>query len=198
MTPLFHPTQHACRRYTDRMKARAFDAHHVDVRAFAKAAGTLEGAWPIGGFERLCESLALADGVHDAVSWSAHGRETMSGGGERQVWLHLRASASLPLLCQRCLQPCRHTVSLDRQFQFVADERVAAELDAEAEHDVLVITKDLDLHALLEDEMLLDLPVMPRHDRCPHPLLVEAEVEVAEEPVQHPFAVLAGLRREKG
>lgn len=180
------------------MKPREFDPHHVDVRAFAKASGALEGAWPLMGFERLRESLVLADGVQDLVSWSARGREVLASGGDRQVWLHLQATSSLPLQCQRCLQPCRHEVALDRQFQFVADEALASELDADVEHDVLVFARDLDLHALLEDELLLDLPVMPRHDRCPEPLIGVAEPPADDDAPVHPFAALAGLKRSGG
>lgn len=180
------------------MKPREFDPHHVDVRAFAKASGALEGSWPLTGFERLRENLALADDVLDPVSWSVHGREVLASGGDRQVWLHLRATASVPLQCQRCLQPCRHDMTLDRHFQFVADEASAAELDADVEHDVLVFARDLDLHALLEDELLLDLPVMPRHDHCPEPLIGAAEVPAGDDAPVHPFAVLAGLKQGKG
>lgn len=180
------------------MKAREFDARRLDVRAFAKAAGELAGDWPLAGFARLHEVLAATDDGTPAgsVRWTARGEEVPVRGGVAQVWLHLRADAVLPLLCQRCLQPVAQALALERHFQFVADEAAAAELDAEVEHEVLVMARELDLHELLEDELLLDLPLVPRHEACPDPL---APAAAAEAPTAaSPFAALAALRRGQG
>lgn len=181
------------------MKAREFDPRRLDVRAFAKAAGELKDDWPLAGFGRLHEVLATTDDAAPAgsVHWSARGEEVPVRGGAAQVWLHLRAGAELPLVCQRCLKPVIEPLALDRAFQFVSDEDVAAELDAEAEHDVLVLTRELDLHQLLEDELLLDLPLVPRHVSCPEPLAATAGDD-GEPPADHPFAALAALRRGQG
>lgn len=178
------------------MKAREFDARRLDVKAFAATSGQMSGEWPITGFDRLCDVLASADGPIEPVQWSARGAAVPVRGGAAEVWLHLRARAVLPLLCQRCLQPCAHELSLDRRFLFVADESTAAELDADVEHDVLVFAKELDLHELVEDEFLLDLPLVPRHDVCPQPLDLPAD-ELESATADHPFAALAGLRRGK-
>lgn len=181
------------------MKARDFDARRLDVRAFAKLGGQLAGVWPIAGFERMSDVLAATEegAVGGEVQWAARGEEVSVRAGVAQVWLHLHAQADLPMLCQRCLLPVVQNQVLDRRILFVADEETAAELDAEAEHDVLVFSKELDLHQLLEDEFLLDLPLVPRHDVCPSPLPVEASL--APEPDrQNPFASLASLRRDKG
>lgn len=175
------------------MKAREFDARRLDVRALAKAAGELGGDWPLAGFERLRDVLA-APVPEDAVSWRARGAEVPVRGGSAELWLHLHAEVALPLICQRCLEPVTCPLVLERSFVFVADEARAAELDAEVEHDVLVVSRELDLHELLEDELLLELPLVPRHDHCPQPLAPGSDEQAGAEPA-HPFAVLAGLRR---
>jgi uncharacterized protein len=175
------------------MKAREFDARRLDVRALAKAAGELGGDWPVAGFERLHD--ALAEPVPGgAVSWRVRGAEVPVRGGAAELWLHLRADAVLPLVCQRCLDPVSYPLVLERSFLFVADEARAAELDAEVEHDVLVVSRELDLHELLEDELLLELPLVPRHDHCPQPLAPGGDEQTGADP-EHPFAALAGLRR---
>lgn len=180
---------------------RPFDPRRLDLRAFAHAGAALEGAWPVAGFERLGELLAWPDdggtAADETVSWSARGAEVKAPGGAREIWLHLRADVTLPLLCQRCLQPCRYPVRLQRQFQFVAGEAAAAEIDAEVEHDVLALERDFDLHPLLEDELLLALPLVPRHDDCPQPLPMPAE-DNAGEPSGRTFAALAALRHGSG
>lgn len=181
------------------MKSRAFDARRLDVRAFAKAGASLAGDWPVSGFERLQDALASAGdtAVAPSVQWQARGVEAQVQGGARQVWLHLHAQAELSLVCQRCLEPVALPLVLDRQFLFVADEAQAAKLDAEFEHDVLVFSRELDVHALLEDEMLLDLPLVPRHERCSGSQAVSAaDVPAVER--EHPFADLSRLRRDRG
>ena len=60
---------------------------------------------------------------------------------------------------------------------------------------MLVLTRALDLHELVEDELILALPLVPRHDACPQPLAAPATAEepLAERP--NPFAALAALKR---
>lgn len=181
------------------MKAREFDPRRLDVRALAKAGAELAGDWPLAGFERLRASLvAHGDAAPaGAVHWTARGELVPVRGGVAQVWLHVQATADLPLQCQRCLEPVVESVTLARDFQFVADEAAAAELDAEVEHEVLVLAREFDLHELLEDELLLDLPLVPRHEVCPQPLpaTAQADAEFAPPPSENPFAALAALRK---
>ncbi len=99
--------------------------------------------------------------------------------------------------CQRCLSPVLTSVRAQQSFRFVADEATAAALDDEAEEDILVISRDFDALALVEDELILSLPLVPLHDMCPELLpttAVDPEFEMAAEK-PHPFAVLAGLKK---
>lgn len=180
------------------MKSREADVRHLDVRAFAKSAGHSAGAWPLDGFDRLRDLLLpvpSTDSMAGSVEWSVTGEERPVRAGPSELWLHLQARSRLPMTCQRCLQRCEHDLQLERHFQFVPDEATASALDGEVEHEVLVIARELDLHELLEDELLLDLPLVPRHDVCPQPLPASAEAPAADE---HPFAALAALRRPVG
>ena len=87
---------------------------------------------------------------------------------------------------------------MSRWFRFVHDEKTAAELDADSEDDVLMLTRHLDAQELLEDELLLALPLVPRHDECPHPLALPADELLPdghdEDALPHPFAALAALK----
>lgn len=118
-----------------------------------------------------------------------------------QSWLHLSAACRVQLTCQRCLQAVEVPLDLQRSYRFVADEASAAEADIDAEEDVLVSTRSLDLPALIEDELMLALPLVPRHDGdCPQPLVVPAD---SSDPASegsardNPFDVLAGLKPRK-
>lgn len=185
------------------MKERDFDTRRLDVQAFGKAAGELSGEWALTEFKRL-QPLLSAEGERTPVRWTVQGREGVRRGASSHAshaWLHLTAAARLPLSCQRCLQPLALDLDLARDFQFVADEDEAARLDGEVEHEVLVLSRDLDLRDLLEDELLLDLPLVPRHEVCPLPLPLPLPAEAAngaDEAAPHPFAALAALKKPAG
>jgi len=178
------------------MTAREFDPLRLDVAAFAKEAGELAGRWPLAGFGRVAESGAAGVPVTDAdeVQWSVRGEHRQRRGVEPQIWLHVEAATQVSLECQRCLQPVGVPLQISRSFLFVHGEDAAAQLDTDSEDDVLAITRALDLHELIEDELLLALPIVPRHDVCPEPL-PQALADEAELDKPNPFAALAALKR---
>jgi len=171
------------------MTSRHTDPRKLDVAAVAADGLVLEGRWALHDFERLNEA-ARQEGE---VMWSLRGQRRPVAGGEAETWLYLSAQARVWLECQRCLQPVAVDLNVARALRFVADEATAEALDAESEDDVLALPRSLDLHELVEDELLLALPLVPMHDRCPQPLPMrvgEADVESAP----NPFAALAELK----
>ena len=185
------------------MAAREFDPFRLDVEAFAKEGASLEGRWPLSQLDRLAES-ALADPDSNAeaaagreVTWRLRGELRALRGGDSQIWLHLNAHTELPLECQRCLKPVMTTVDTEQNFLFVRGEDAAAQIDADSEDDVLALTRALDLRELIEDELLLALPLVPRHEVClsPLPMAAADDEAAATEAPPHPFAGLAALKR---
>ena len=177
------------------MKERAFDPHRLDVRALAGAGAALSGEWPQAVFRRLGSStLALADMPLPPVAWAVRGELRPKLGGKAQHCLHLEAHTVVRLECQRCLMPMPQGIDIDRQFLFVRDEAEATRLDEHSEEDMLVLADKLDLAELVEDELILSLPLVPRHETCPQPLLLPAPMRSDEHPAPHPFAALAALR----
>ena len=200
------------------MTSPAIDPLRLHVAHFAADAQALEGDWAIAELPRLAESECPIDAgsplkarAADApplptrsssdltrrVRWRATG-SLRPVGGEKQVWLALQADADVILQCQRCLLPLDEAVHVDRQFRFVDDEATAAALDDEMEDEVLALPKSLNLRDLVEDEMLLALPLVPRHDVCPEPVTLQfGDVEIVEADTAHPFAGLALLRKDE-
>lgn len=179
--------------------SKEFHAQRLDVKAFAEEGGQLEGQGALDHFERLMAE-SQGRGAANTLTWSAHGELRNPRHVHPEVWLHLQADVVLPLTCQRCLAPVDVPVAVDRSFRFVADEATAEAEDDASEEDLLVISRSFDLLALVEDELLMDMPVVPRHEQCPEPVKLSAEdpgfVDSAERP--HPFAVLGKLKGRDG
>jgi uncharacterized protein len=172
------------------------DAHALEVLAFCRRGGSLQGRWPLARMSRLGESLYAqpgADGA-DGVDWQLAGSLLPVTGGEAEVWLHLQAGATVSLQCQRCLQAMAEGIAVDRRFRFVRTEAEALRLDEESEDDVLVLEPRLDVATLLEDELILGLPIVPMHAVCPEPLRPLQDATLLEDDAPHPFAALAALR----
>jgi uncharacterized protein len=176
-----------------------FDPHRLDIRRFAEEGGELEEDAALQGFVRLLAETpdpANAKPVH----WHAQGEIVNPRHVQPEIWVHLRADTQLPLVCQRCLLPVDIPVAVDRSFRFVADEATAAAQDDESEEDLLVLSRSFDLLELVEDELLMELPVAPRHEVCPEPVkmsAVDADFEAAGPEKEHPFAVLGRLKTGK-
>jgi uncharacterized protein len=174
------------------MKTRAHDPLRLDVAAAAADGAALSGRWPLATLERL---HTAGDGDL-AADWQARfAQRQVPGEPAPQVWLHLQAQAQVARECQRCLQPVLLRLAVDRAFRFVPSEDEAAALDADSEDDVLAASRRFDLRALVEDELLLALPLVPKHEQCPAPWQPEP---AAAPPAGHPFAALAALRRSGG
>jgi len=179
--------------------AKDFDPRRLDVRRFADEGGELHDTGALRGFSRLANETA---GEHPElpVHWHARGELHNPQHVEPEVWLHLEADAILPLVCQRCLQPVDVPVAIDRSFRFVSDEATAAAQDDASEEDLLALSRSFDLLELVEDELLMDLPLVPRHEACPEPVKMSAEdagFEAAGAEKENPFAVLGRLKTGK-
>jgi uncharacterized protein len=204
--------------------AMTFNAQRLDVAAFAQANGHLRQQVALKALRRLSVEL---DGTQidrsvgancgpiegDVNPWSPCVDLDLSGwvkevvGGEPQVWLRLRVGAKLPLTCQRCLEPLTHSADLDLSYRFVADERTAELQDESADEDVLALSRAFDAVSLVEDELIMALPLVPRHGQCPVPAnpalatpaddAMRSPSVVAAEPgveaKQRPFAGLRAL-----
>ena len=173
---------------------RAFDASQIHVEPFAKQALEQQGQWPLTQLTRLVEAThpEARPGADDQVDWQLRGEARPVRHGPPEIWLHLTAAARVALVCQRCLQPVATELAAQRSFRFVHGEAAAAALDADSEDDVLALGRSLDAISLLEDELLLTLPLVPRHAVCPQPLLPPDDSVLSER--ENPFAALAALK----
>lgn len=177
---------------------KEFSARHLDVRRFAEESATLSASEPVQRHERLMAETQGQGGA-SAVNWSASGELRNPRHLHPEIWLHLRADAILPLTCQRCLGPVEVPLAVERSFRFVATEELAAAEDEIAEEDVLALSRSFDLVQLVEDELIMEMPLAPRHPVCPDALKLSVADEFADEDTkrEHPFGVLGKFKAGK-
>ncbi len=153
-----------------------------DAFAFARDGRTLEGVLDVADLERLHDLLAEVSGK---VEYRLQGLK-----GERgQPQLRLTASGEIPLACQRCLKGIRFPLAVDSLLELVPEGAELSQDELEDDtRDFLPVAGALDVAGLVEDEILLALPVAPRHEKCGLPGAAEAGEVVS------PFAALAALK----
>jgi uncharacterized protein len=178
------------------MSKRLPDPRRVDVAAACADGLALAGEWALDQFDRLAEGGAAA--VRGApVAWNARFERRPAPGCAPERWLRLQVTAQVRRECQRCLQPVMLPLSVDRWLRFADDEATAAALDADSDEDVLVASRQFDLRNLVEDELLLALPLVPMHEACPEPLPAAQAQAVDDDVRASPFAALAALKRDR-
>jgi uncharacterized protein len=177
---------------------KSWNPRRFDVRAFSEAGASHSGEDALSSFERL-EKERHTDGDRTpAVRWTVRGENRLDATGQPAAWLHLSAHLDLPVGCQRCLGPVAVPLDVDRWFRFVADEATAEAEDDDCEEDVLALEPRPDLLALIEDELLMEMPLVPMHDTCPEALpggTPGDDGDAAVEPRPNPFASLAQLKK---
>ena len=182
----------------------------VDAFDFARRGQVVEGAFSIHRLQRLLEGLAeqplgevtelaTAPAGPGAVRYVIQGRRTKDDKSQ----LVVQVQANLVLECQRCLGPL--ILPIDRTTVFELVRRESDLSDDEPDEDdfdapeQIVGSPKFDLAELLEDELILEVPYVPRHTQCPDTADLDAQAdEVAgrEEPPS-PFAVLGQLKKGK-
>ncbi|MGG4604466.1 YceD family protein [Paenalcaligenes sp. Me131] len=164
----------------------------LDTFTFTQQHETRTGQIAAEKLARAIEGLVPQRG--QVFNWSASGGVDTT---ERR-FIRLSVNGSMFLQCQRCLQDYECPVVVDTLFEVVNTE---AELD-EGEDDVetpdrVLASLNLDLFGLIEDEVILALPYIPRHDVCPSlpGALSEEDASGLETEKPNPFAVLGKLKK---
>ena len=173
----------------------------LDIFEFVRRQQFIRGRFSVHHLTRLLDGLpeqpvaSQPDAEHEAgiVSFEAQGLGEVEG----KAMLELSVHATLMLECQRCLGPMRYLVDGKTLFEIVRSESELGsddEMDEDDEPERVVGSRRFDLAALIEDELILGVPYIPRHEVCPgqSEKPAAADPEAVERP--SPFAVLGKLK----
>lgn len=170
----------------------------IDSLAFARAGNRCSGTIQGERLTRLDDSL---------VDHAGEVRYELRG----MLWdekpaLELKIEGWLMVRCLRCLGPMRWPVQIENRVRLARDD---ADLDVADEEgvDAMPASQELDVSELVEDELLLQWPIAPRHDidagapgmagaagmaEC------NARLTAGDTKAIHPFAALEKLSLRRG
>lgn len=163
--------------------------NRIDAAVCARAGSTIERHFAAGELPRLQQAGAGDDSFVDAkFRFSQFEGHVVIDGELRGVAV---------LTCQRCMQPLRVELHDPFQVMLVQDEQ---ELETElgGYEPVLGNPARFDLLTLAEDQALLALPLVPKHESetCIDGTIATSEdAEPHEEETQRPFGNLRELMR---
>jgi uncharacterized protein len=169
------------------MYARPF----IDSLDFARNGQQINGEVPVAELPRLLDLLENPQGI---LSY------TVRGGVDKQgnPLLDVSIAGSCRLRCQRCLHGMEYPVQLESRLLLRDQDSLDVLDDEEEEFDSILAESQLDVLNLLEEEILLSLPIAPRHELGGCQAADDENVTKAGNPLKeerHPFAVLAKLKR---
>ncbi|MDF2690357.1 MAG: putative metal-binding protein nucleic-acid binding protein [Gammaproteobacteria bacterium] len=161
----------------------------IDPASFARAGREFTGVLALSAMPRLAEALA-----HDKAE--AKYKLGFKIDEEGFVVIGVRAEAALPLICQRCLQAFLYEVRLYTELSPVTDEAQVSKLPERYEAWPLSEELTISPKEILEEELLLSLPVVPMHDEadCPATKLLADSKPEKEQATHKPFAILKKLK----
>ena len=160
----------------------------VDAWRMVTSHRVFEGRLPLASMSRLGGSLADTDG--DCGYQVEFGRDEFG-----IAYIDIRAETALPLICQRTLECFELAVRIEQRMGLIRDESEEAALPEG--YEPVLLSEDGRLHAaqLIEDELILAIPVVPV---SPGTEAIEPQWPVDEDEIEderpHPFATLSALK----
>lgn len=171
---------------------RSLLPEYLDFEQKAKKGLEIAGSWPLNRLNRLSDMLVADDGDIHA--------ELVFGHKDRVLHVSGKVSATLKVTCQRCLNPMDLPLETEFSLALIHDESRADRLP-EGYEPLLLEDEPMSVPHLLEDELLLAMPLVPVHAAECSDYLQQQEVRQTAEQVQNetekekqnPFAVLKDL-----
>lgn len=153
---------------------------------FAQRGEALRGSVPVAELQRVCDLLSSNAGE---VHYELSGRINEAD----KPMLKIKVDGQFRVICQRCLGEMEYPLALENELELVADESSLKPLEEEGESaDMVVADKEMDVVSLVEEEILLGIPMSPKHPegQC------GTAAAVPDEPKANPFAALAALKKQ--
>ncbi|MEK6736176.1 MAG: YceD family protein [Pseudomonadota bacterium] len=162
----------------------------IDPLDFVRNAGIRHGKIPLADFLRLQDFLFDSEGD---VLYQINGEYNKNG----KPGLQLKVSGTMHLCCQRCLGRLEHTIDLQTFLLLATSETELNKADDDDSVDAILAVPEIDVLDLIEDELILGLPISSRHQdgECEMQKSGLEEGSTGKTTPKNPFAVLATLKK---
>ena len=160
----------------------------IDALEFARGEQQLAGSSPVATLQRLEDVLFDTEGNLDYILRGSKDERN-------RPQLEIEVDGQLHLQCQRCLGALDYDVAVRNRLLLLPRGVEPEDLDDPEAPDAIEVSPELDIEALIEDEVLLSLPLAPRHPEGSCQSRLRSRVEATEPP--KPFAELAALKRSR-
>ena len=150
----------------------------IDGLQFARGALERRGSLEMEQLPRLAQMQCSTD----ALTYFLRGGVASEG----KPFLRISVNGEVRLACQRCLGTLRFPLAFDVELRLAGSLREIAQADDDV--DRVLATRAMDIEQLVEDEVILALPMVPRHEEC-------ASAGPAAQNRTSPFDALAAFRR---
>jgi uncharacterized protein len=137
----------------------------IDGFAFARDGGKLQFECRSQAFDRIADQLVELTNEQGVISVTVTGCRDSEGVAS----LKLSLRGCVGLACQRCLGAMAWPVDMDRELILVRREDQIPDDELDDDVDVIVGSNAMPVLALVEDELILSLPIAPMHDECEFP-----------------------------
>jgi uncharacterized protein len=128
----------------------------IDSLDFACKAEVRRGKIAIAGFQRLQDYLVNNSGE---LGYAVIG--ALDANGRPVLRVDIRGVVNLQ--CQRCLEELEHVLDIHTELLLAQNEQELQSFDEDESVDCILAQPDMDVLSLIEDEIILGLPVSPRH-----------------------------------
>lgn len=163
---------------------------YIEPRKLAQKNGYFDGFLLPEDMPRVSETIDSFEKIRATLAFDID--------VEKRRVMDTNITGTVKLLCQRCLEPVEHQLKASATFALVWDEERAEQLPGRFE-PWIVGEDPQDLHAILEEEVLLSLPVVAYHEEpCVDASVMSvgdsAEQTDTPEARENPFKVLETLK----
>ncbi|MDF2940444.1 MAG: hypothetical protein K0R66_1086 [Gammaproteobacteria bacterium] len=161
----------------------------IDPLSYARASRQVKGSLEFSAMPRLVEVLADKQG-------EAQFELNFKVDEEGFVVIGVSVEAALPLICQRCLKAYLHKLTLNSELSPVTDEAKVKDLPSRYEAWPLSEEQTISPIEILEEELLLNLPLVPMHSQadCSAAKLLANSTSEKEQATHKPFEILKKLK----
>ncbi len=180
----------ATRCFFDREGRKIYHARLMDVRPFIDSLDFARNGQRISGEISVTQLPRLLDVLKNQQSVLHY---TIQGGVDRFgcALLDVSINGTCQLLCQRCMNNMDYLVQITTRLLLRNQASLDALDDEEEMFDSILADAQMDILDLLQDEIVLSLPIAPKHQigDCQ-----AADGKQSAKETTHPFAALAGLK----